>query len=333
MAVYTQIDNPELYFQCKLYTGTGSSQSITLDGDEDMQPDLVWIKQRSATEDHNVTDSVRGATKTINPNATTTEGTYSSVVSAFGSDGFTVGTSDWVNKSSSTYVAWNWKENNSDAGVDIVSYTGTGSNTTVSHGLSAVPNMIIVKDRDGARDWTVYHKSVGNGKWLQLNDTSAQQTGSQMWQDTDPTSSVFSIGTYAQVNTSSSKYIAYCFAEKQGFSKFGSYVGNANDNGPFIYCGFRPAWIMCKASSDSGEGWHILDNKRDIDNPVLTKLAANATSADSATAGDNNVDFLSNGFKIITNDNGLNKSGVTFIFAAFAEAPFVNSNGVPCNAR
>ena len=154
-----------------------------------------------------------------------------------------------------------------------------------------------------------------------------------MFNGTTPTSSVFSLGNADEGNQNTDNMIGFLFSEKQGYSKFSKYIGNASDDGPCVFTGFRPAWIMCKAASDNGEGWQILDNKRDPNNPVLTKLAANAAGADSATAGDNNVDFLSNGFKIITNDNGLNKTGVTYIYAAFAEQPFVNSNGVPANAR
>ena len=344
MAVYTTIDNPELYFQTLIWSGNdvGTSRAFTFDGDEDMQPDLVWTKIRTGwAAKHNLWDSVRGVNKNISSDATTTETTTDQYgyVSSFDSDGFTGSNGSNVhnprylyNENGGTYVAWNWKET-ADAGFDIVSYTGTGSNTTVSHGLSTSPSTIIVKDRDGARNWTVYHKSVGATKWLQLDDTSAEQTGSAMWQDTDPTSSVFSIGTYAQINTSSSEYIAYCFHSVQGFSKVGgSYVGNGSSDGSTIWCGFSPAWVMIKQSSTSGAGWRIHDNKRGISgNPEDETLYASATNAES-TGRD--VDFLSNGFKLRTDAGDGNSSGETYVYMAFAEAPFVTgSNGVPCNAR
>jgi len=341
MAAYTTIDNPELYFQCKIYTGDGNdNRAITFDGEEDMQPNLLWFKNRGAAAWHNIYDSVRGANKALASNANNNEESRSDTLDSFDTNGFTVGNDTSqspnglnTNASSNTYVCWAWKES-ATAGMDIVSYTGNSTARTISHSLSAVPKFMIAKDRTASNTnrWTIYHQSIGNANILHLDLTNAKADESY-WNDTTPTSSVFSVSNEETVNDNSNTYIAYLFAEKQGFSKFGSYTGNANDDGPMIFCGFRPAWIMCKASSDSGEGWHILDNKRDPNNPVLTKLAANAAGADSATAGDNNVDFLSNGFKIITNDNGLNKTGVTYIYMAFAEQPFVNSNGVPANAR
>jgi len=361
MAVYTTIDDPEKYFQCKIYTGNATDDTaITLDGDSDMQPDWVWTKERSQTGNHNLFDSVRGISKRLRTNSTDGESTLDPVnqIKSFDSDGFTLGTNNGSNENLITFVAWAWKAGtsfsndasatsvgtidssgsaNDTAGFSIVSYTGTGSAGTIKHGLSTAPNWIIFKNREtDGQNWIVYHSATSStpqDDFLKLNATSAVGSSTSYGNNTAPTTSVFSVGANDNTNKSSEGQIAYLFAQKQGFSKFGSYVGNAADAGPFIYTGFRPAWIMCKASSDSGEGWHILDNKRDIDNPVLTKLAANANSADSATAGDNNVDFLSNGFKIITNDNGLNKSDVTYIYMAFAEAPFVNSNGAPCNAR
>ena len=345
MAAFTTIDNPELYMQVKIYTGDGNdNRAITFDGDEDMQPNWLWFKNRGAAAWHNIYDSVRGANKALASNATNAEESRSDTLDSFDSNGFTVGNDTSqnpdgynTNASSNTYVCWAWKES-ATAGFDIIAYTGNGtSGRTVSHNLSAVPEFIIIKPRDQGDNWRVYHKGIDSSApedyHLQLQDTGARSDNATMFNDTAPTSSVFSLGDNSGINGNTNTFISYVFSEKQGYSKFSKYVGNASDDGPFVYLGFRPAWIMCKASSDSGEGWQILDNKRDPNNPVLTKLAANAAGADSATAGDNNVDFLSNGFKIITNDNGLNKTGVTYIYAAFAEQPFVNSNGVPANAR
>ena len=348
---YTTIDNPELYFQCKIYTGNATDDTaITLDGDENMQPDLVWIKDRTNANHHRIYDAVRGATKVIYSSLTSTEATASDGVKSFDSDGFTLGDGSDENGSSANMAAWNWKANgsgsadnngsinstatsaNTTSGFSIVVYEGNStSGATVGHGLGAVPHFIINKNIDNdSQNWQTYHVKVGNDKTTELDTTNAS-SGSSAWNSTTPTSTLFTLGN--GVSTNGATQVAYCWTEKKGFSKFGSYVANADDDGPFVYCGFRPAWILCRSSSASGEAWAILDNKRNTFNPVLAKLFPNTNSAESATAGDNNVDFLSNGFKIITNDNGLNKSGVTFIFAAFAEAPFVNSNGVPCNAR
>jgi len=331
MAVYTQIDNPELYMQVKLYTGDGSTQSITLDGDEDMQPDFVWIKNRTSAEGSGVFDVVRDVTKMLCSQNADGEDTDANSLTAFGSDGFSVGTNLRVNQDTNNIVAWNWKET-ADAGFDIVSYTGDGSNRTISHSLSAVPEVIIIKCISAdARSWTSYHAPLGNGKHMTLNETDAEATASTSWNDTTPTTSVFSLGTSNNVNDNTETHIAYCFAPKQGFSKFGSYTGNGNADGAFVYTGFRPAWVMIKQTSASGEGWHMLDNKRSGVNGDMERLLANSNNAETSYAG--YLDLLSNGFKTRINDSGVNTSGGTYIYMAFAEAPFVNSNGVPCNAR
>ena len=363
MAVYTTIDNPELYFQTKTYTGNGTAigsggQAITLDGDENMQPDFVWIKDRSDSDRPRLFDAVRGVTKELDSSDSTAETTLTEGLTAFGSNGFTVGNHEGINSSSDNFVAWCWKmangtasnsngtnitstvSANTTAGQSIVSYSGSGTTSdTVGHGLSSL-DFLIVKSRGENDSWFVKHKDLASSKNLNLNQTVAETDVTSAYSEgglSNLSGNTFGFldGTSDAnaVNESSEAHIAYCFKSVQGYSKAGKYTGNANDDGPFIYTGFRPAWIMCKAASDSGEGWHILDNKRNTYNPVLAKVTANTADAESATAGDNNVDFLSNGFKIITNDNGLNKSGVTYIYMAFAEQPFVNSNGVPCNAR
>ena len=258
---YTTIDNPELYFQTKLWTGTGSSNTLTLDGSENMQPDWVWIKSRSQTHNHKIYDSVRGVTKTLGSNETDGEATVAQSLTAFGTDGFTVGTDVSVNESSETFVSWNWKAGTSfsndasatsvgtidssgsvstDAGFSIISYTGTGSAGTIAHGLGAVPAWYFIKQRNTTGGWIVYHKgntSSPETDYLRLDKTDST-VDDAIFNDTAPTSSVFSIGTNAPVNTSSGTYIAYCFAEKQGYSKFGSYTGNDNANGTFIHTGF-----------------------------------------------------------------------------------------------
>jgi len=330
MAAYTTIDNPELYFQTKLYTGNASTRSITLDGSEDMQPDLVWIKLRSDNYGSRVVDSVRGATKEIYTNNSSAESTVAAGVTSFDSDGFSLGSEDGTNKNTETIVAWNWKES-ATAGFDIVSYTGNGSNRTISHSLSATPSMIIVKDRTSTGDWFIYNKNIGATKYVRLNDTGAEASSSTLYQDTDPTSSVFSIGTNGNVNTNTNTYIAYCFAEKQGYSKFGSYTGNGSSDGAFVYTGFRPAWIVVKRT-DSANSWMIYDNKRNPENLVDNPLYGESNEVEG-TSSAASFDFLSNGFKLRGSGSAVNASGATMIYMAFAEAPFVNSNGVPCNAR
>ena len=327
---YTTIDNPELYFQVKLYTGTGTSTAFTLDGSEDMQPDLVWLKERGGANSHVLTDAVRGATKSLWSDVNNAESTQSTALTSFNSDGFTLGDATWINNSSDTFVAWCWKES-ATAGFDIVSYTGTGSANNVSHSLSAVPKWIIVKNRDTARNWNVYYGDETD--YLQLNDTSATTDNVNKWNDTAPTSSVFTVNTSSDVNKSSDAMIAYLFAEKQGFSKFGSYTGNGSTDGTFIYLGFRPAFVIAKRT-DSTANWYMMTAKISDSgggNPLDRPLFANLTSVEND--GDNNVDLLSNGFKIRGSGSAQNGSGATYIFMAFAEAPFVNSNGVPCNAR
>jgi len=336
---YTAIDNPELYFQVKTYTGTGSSASITLDGDEDMQPDLVWIKKRNAAVGHRVYDAVRGVQNTLYTHDPATEATgQSTTLTAFNSDGFTVISESGVNASSDTYVAWCWKES-ATAGFDIVGYTGNATDDVdISHSLSAVPHVIIVKNRDNANNenWNVYHHkntSAPETDYLHLNLTNATADNDEWWSDEVPTSSVFTIGRQDTVNTSSGNHIAYLWSEKQGFSKFGSYTGNGDADGPFIYTGFRPAFLIYKCV-DQVDHWEMHDNKRDTVNPMDTLLYPNRDAAESDPASTTDrLDFLSNGFKMRTGSSDYNGSGNDYIYIAFAEAPFVNSNGVPNNAR
>ena len=338
---YTTIDDPTQYFEPLIWTGDASSPR-SLTGLE-FQPDMVWSKRRDDAAGHNVLDSVRGAgvDSELCPSSTGIAGsnqaeTYG-YLSAFTSDGFTVteGSSDnaYWNNNTATYVAWNWKES-ATAGFDIVSYTGNGTDDTdISHNLSAVPKMIIVKNRDAADAWQVYHAgntSSPETDYMVLNDSAATADAADRWSDEAPTSSVFTLGDGAEVNTNTENYIAYCFAEKQGFSKFGSYTGNGNADGPFIYTGFRPAWLMVRRTDDANS-WIMKDTKRSVFNPVDDHLLANNTGAEST--GVIPTDFVSNGFKQKNTDVGLNASGGTYIYMAIAEAPFVNSNGVPCNAR
>ena len=331
---YTTIDDPEAYFQAKTYSGTGSSLAVTLDGDTDMSPNMVWIKSRSHSNYHVVTDTVRGVTEQIYPNDDGVEETTAGSLTVFGSDGFTVaGSSTDTNGSGRTYVAWCWKES-ATAGFDIVSWTGDGTSQDISHNLSAVPTTIIVKNRSAEVEWYVYNVNNGNTHSLVLNSNAAKAGAySDNWNNTTPTSSVFTVGSSQSTGGSSgNNMIAYVFTDIQGFSKVnGFYTGNGNADGPFLYTGFRPSLVIWKKTSATG-AWPMYDIKRDTVNPMTKRIQANDgdTEADQSAA---EIDFLSNGIKLRTTDSEWNGSGVSYVFMAFAEQPFVNSNGVPCNAR
>tara|TARA_R110002050_G_scaffold152209_1_gene279624 strand:- start:1713 stop:2768 length:1056 start_codon:yes stop_codon:yes gene_type:complete len=349
---YTVIDNPKEYFNTVLYTGNGStSHAISNVG---FSPNWVWVKERGGANSHMLCDTVRSATNVLFSNLTNAEDTGDAgSITAFGSDGFTVGNSGNVNANNDTYVGWNWKAGTSftndasatgvgsidsagsvstDAGFSIVSWTGTGSNGTISHRLGSVPKMIIIKDRSNTRNWQVYHVGYGNSGSGQLN-LNAAFSGDGMFQSTDPTSTVFSVGTSVNANASGANIIAYCFAEVKGYSKFGSYVGNGSaTNGTFVYLGFRPAFVLWKRTQDSGYDWDIYDTARDTHNVAFKELLANGNGAES-DGTTLSLDILSNGFKLRTNNNNGNASGKTYIYMAFAENPFVTSTGIPATAR
>ena len=351
MSYTNGLDNPELFFQCKLYTGTGSSHAITLDGSEDMQPDKVWWKERTSTDYHTIVDSVRGATKRIFTNVTEAEDTNAESLKSFDSDGFTMGTNAGANQSSQTYVAWNWKAGtafsndasatgvgtidssgsiSTDAGISIMSYTGNGLNSaSFAHGLGVKPQIVLIKNRSTAKNWVYWQDTTGNGTSdirLVLNLTNSNYNNYHV---TFGTTTITLGNTDDAWNKSGDNLIAYCFAEKKGYSKFGSYTGNGNADGTFVYTGFRPAWVMIKNADNSSEEWGIWDSKRDVSNIMTRRLVANITAAENTA---NYLDFVSNGFKLRTSANGLNQSA-NLIYLAFAEAPFANSNGVPNNAR
>jgi len=334
MAAYTTIDDPEAYFQVKTYTGTGSSLAITLDGDTDLSANMIWTKGRSYSSNHNLFDTVRGATTRVYPHSTSAENTDSETLKSFDSDGFTLGTQDNVNTSTETYVAWCWKET-ADAGFDIISYAGDGNaGRSLSHSLSAVPHWIMLKNRDDAVDWFCYHRGMTDDYNNKLNTDDAEFGGAYIF---DPTSSIFKLRDHNVTNDSGDDYIAFAWSEKQGFSKFGKYTGNGNDDGAFIYTGFRPAYV-CVKQIDANRAWNVYDNKRFTLRTTTSGYGYN-TGVDMRlypnTAGDEenyaSFDFVSNGFKARTDNAYLNDG--TYIYMAFAEAPLVNSNGVPCNAR
>ena len=338
---YTDIDKPSDYFNTKLYTGNGSSgHAITGVG---FQPDLVWIKPRDQAYNHRLFDVVRGAGKKISSDTNSAEATDTNEQTSFNSDGFTIGSDAGTNANTKTYASWNWLGSNTtatntsgsintticvnqEAGFSITGWTHNGSNSTIGHGLNAVPKMIITKERNNVGSWAVYHVGSGNANRLVLQGTNANISTS-IWNSTTPTSSVFSFN-----DSITSTMISYCFAEKQGYSKFESYTGNGNDNGVFIYTGFKPAFLIIKRT-DSTNNWMMIDNKRGPFNFVDEFLVANDSAAESSNNIALGIDFLSNGFKIRDSDAAINASGGTYIYMAFAENPFVTSEGVPATAR
>ena len=344
---YTTVNKSTDYFNTLLYTGNNTDgRAITGVG---FQPDWVWIKGRNAALDHEVFDPVRGATKYIATNATNAEATNSNRLQSFDTDGFTLGDSTSVNKNYN-YVSWNWKAGtgqgssntdgsinttytsvNTTAGISISSYTGTGATATVGHGLGVAPKVVLIKGTSNTGSWGMYHSSIGETKKIILNSNAAEASSGWM-NNTAPTSSVFTVINDADVGSNGYTYVAYCFAEKPGFSKFGKYVGNSLADGAFVYTGFKPAFVMLKyVSPTSGVGnWGMHDGVRDVDNPVQKGLIANGSAVEDTH---DFMDIVSNGFKLRSTSSNRNESGSTYIYMAFAEAPLVGTNNVPATAR
>jgi len=327
------------YFDVSLYTGTGATQTVTNSGS--MQPDFVWTKSRSNVVNHILVDAVRGGNKILFSDLTIAEQT-ASFIDSFNSNGWTVnsGAGTGGNQSGYTYVGWQWRASNAtavtntagsitstvsantSAGFSIVTYTANGAAAqTIGHGLGVVPAMVITKCRSaGSSNWGVYHQSIGNTGAVFLNTTNATVTSSLFWNNTTPTSTVFSVGTNnTDTNFSTNTMVAYCFAQVAGYSAFGSYTGNLSSDGPFIYLGFKPAFVMIKSTVDSTRNWSIWDNKRDTYNVVTDRLLPNDSSAEIVA---DDLDFLSNGFKIRRTGGDFNLSGSNYIYMAFAESPF-----------
>ena len=337
-----QINKSSDYFNTKLYTGNATVRSITGVG---FQPDWTWIKRRSGADNHYLFDAVRGVLNFLQSNDTSAENTRASSLTSFDSDGFSLGTHGDVNSSGQTFASWSWLGGNGTAsntdgsitstvsanttsGFSIVSWTGNGTHpSTIGHGLGSTPKMIITKPRSTTGAWHSYHVAIGNGAEIYLDKNNAQSNNTT-WNSTTPTSSVFTVGNN-DVNTSGTTYIAYCFAEKKGFSKFGSYTGNGSTDGTFIYTGFKPAMVILKITSGASN-WRIVDNKRDGYNPQNNPLLPNATDTETTTPI---VDLYSNGFKLRTTDTALNGSGNSHIYMAFAESPLVGTNNIPAVAR
>jgi hypothetical protein len=321
-----------LYYDASLYTGNGSNQTITNSG---FQPDWIWVKARSNAQGSSLVDAVRGASKVLISNSTAAEATLTSPPT-FNSNGFT-STTD-ISTNGYTYVAWQWKANgsgssntagsitstvsaNTTAGFSIVTYTGNAtSGATVGHGLGVAPSMIILKIRSTTGNWPVYHVSTGNTKALYLDLANGQGgdfTGA--WNNTTPTSTVFTLGNSTETNASSGTFVAYCFAEVAGYSKIGSYTGNGSTDGPFVFTGMRPAFILIKNSSSTGY-WVIFDVARNTYNAMTSQLWPNGNDAESNTYGV--IDAVSNGFKLRNTAAGYNDSGSTYIYMALASNPF-----------
>ena len=351
---YTTIDNPELYFQTKLYTGNSTQTAITLDGSENMQPDWVWIKTRSASNGHTLIDSVRGVTKRLASHNNQGDVTDSTMFVSFDSDGFTLGSdsNDYTNYNNQTHAAWCWKAGgsassnsngsitstvsaNTTSGFSIVSWTGSGSSATIGHGLGSTPKFIIVKNRTDSVNWMVYHHSVitasaTNKSFMTLNTTDALGTNGSATTFTSVSDTTFGVGTDNIINGSSDNMIAYVFADTGNkFFKAGSYTGNGSTDGPMIVTGMKPAWVMIKRT-DGTNSWVIYDNKREGYNVDNDALQTNGTNAEGTS---DDIDLLSNGFKMRTSGVGENGSGNSYIYMCFASSPFTTSTGIPTTAR
>ena len=338
---------PNDNFNTKLHTGTGSAASITGVG---FQPDLVWVKERSGTENNVLEDAVRGATKLIQSDTTAGEQTGSQTLTSFDSDGFSVGTDAGWNTSSDTYVMWNWKGGttsgittngsttitpssysfNATAGIAILKFTGNSTGgAKLAHGLGGCDSFWIKRTASSGDDWRIYHKDIGGTHNLKLNSDDGDASGSNIFNDTVPDATNITLGSHNSANASDAM-ICYAFRGIKGFSKFGTYTGNESTNGPFIYCGFKPAFVMSKCSSHGSSNWVILDATRDPYNVGRKRLYPNLTSAEDAA---DRIDFLSNGFKIRGDGSDTNGSTRKYLYWAFAEQPLVASNGDPATAK
>jgi hypothetical protein len=342
---YTTINKSSDHFNTLLYVGNGSNaHAITGVG---FKPDFVWTKNRDSATDHYIHDIVRGVEKAIRTNNNSATYDTSINLQSFDTDGFTLGTQDGLNKNGDNIVSWNWLAGgsqgssntdgsinttytsvNTTAGISISSYTGTGATATVGHGLGAVPKVVLIKGTSNTGTWGMYHSSLGAGRKIILN-TDADDVSSGWMNSTAPTNQVFTVINDTDVGTNGYTYVAYSFAEKTGFSKFGKYTGNGNADGTFVYTGFKPAFVIIRNTSTTGN-WNIMDTARNPGNIISLAVSANTSGADD---GGDFIDILSNGFKPKSTSANRNASDNTYIFLAFAEAPLVGSNNIPCTAR
>jgi hypothetical protein len=347
---YTTIPKPSAYFNTNLYTGNDTADT-TITG-VGFQSDFTWIKSRTTTENHHAFDSVRGGGYRIYPNLDNAQSYIATTLTSWTSDGFVVGTDDGVNANGANFVAWNWKAGtavsgattgsgtaktytgsvNTTSGLSIVSYTGNGTaGHTIPHNLGVAPTCIILKRYDGGTTrWFVYSKDNGNTAWLELNTSDSIWNSRTEWNSTTPTSSVFSVGNQSDINADGYTYVAYCFADVQGYSKFGTYTGNGSTDGAFVYTGFKPALVILKKNSSAGTDWQLYDDKRLGYNGGDRSLAPNSNAAEET--GQGKIDFVSNGFKLRTSSANQNAGGV-YTYIALASEPLVSTNGNAATAR
>ena len=343
---YTTINKSTDYFETTTYTG-GATDVSSLS----FQPDFVWVKKRSGAEGHALFDAVRGVLKALKSDSANSEDTRSGSLTSFDNDGWSMGGTDGIiSAPGSTYVGWSWKANgagsantdgstattvsvNTTAGFSIVKWTGTSGNTTIGHGLGVIPSVVIAKNTGGSgTNWTVYHKDLSSGYYVKLNLSNAQDNANAYF-TADPTNSILSLTGNTAANSNGNNMIAYCFNDVQGYSKFGSYVGNGNVDGTFVYTGFKPAFVLAKKTNEANTSWIMLDNKRLTSfNPIEVRMFANLSSAED-DINTSYCDLVSNGFKIRKDDNNINDANDTYIYITFAEAPLVGTNGVTAKAR
>ena len=351
---YTTIDDPEKYFKPVKYVGNLLQHPVE---GFNHQPDWLWFKNADTTNSHNLLDSTRGTDKKLEgTNNNNAEADTTTRLDSFDADGFTVETDPSVNGNNNEIVVFSWAANggsvtnvaesgdnpgfsrqtSTTAGFSIIKYTGTGAVGTIAHGLGIVPDFIIIKRLENADNWRTYDSVGGGTKAMRLNLNGGHGTSSSFYNDTDATSSVFTVGTNSEINGDAETYIAYVFGSVKGYSKIGSYVGNGNADGPLVYTGFKPSWVMVKKSNGGSHDWYIqygnttFDDVSQAANPVKSSLIANSSGA---KATENSMDFVNDGFKLRTSGNGHNTSGDTYLYMAFAQNPFVNSNGTPSNAH
>lgn len=360
---YTTIDDGSAYFQTALYTGNGNNgKVITINSanftDEyvgaDMKPDWIWGKCLNLSQNHNLFDTSRGLDKRLTADQVDAENTDSTTITAVATNSFTLGSSSNLNNADDSFVCWLWKANggttssnssgtitstvqaDTTAGFSIALWTGNSTGgATIGHGLGSVPNWYIVKKRDGSDSWPVYHHKIASDPetdYLHLDQNIASTDSVDRWNDTAPTSTVVSLGDAGAVNGSGSSYVGYFFCEKKGYSKFGSYKGNGNSDGPFVYLGFSPAWIISKRV-DATDNWRIVDKARNPYNDLSANALQSNNNNTETDSGTRDLDLLSNGFKVRTTDPDSNASGGTYIYAAFAEHPFASSEGVSVTAK
>ena len=341
---YSTINKSSLHFSPTLYVGNGGTLTVT---GVPFEPDMTWLKNRAVAGDNEIYDKLRGATYRIYPNTNGSQDALAQGLQAWTSDGFRVGNNNAINGNGNNHVSWNWKMNgtgasntegsinttatsaNTTSGCSIITYTGTGTNATIGHGIGKVPTFIIFRRYAQAENWNVYHASLGAAKSLRLNETGAEANDTTALNSTAPTSSLISLGSSVNTNANGNPMIAWCFSDVKGFSKAEKYRGNGNVDGSFQYLGFKASWIMIKKNSGSTD-WMIFDNKRNGFNPDNNALNANLNDSEGAT---DYLDILSNGFKIRTTDGLVNEVDSDYFYIAFAEAPFVGSNNIPATAR